>query len=202
MKLIVITSPTFFIEEDKIITVLFEEGLDILHLRKPETSAMYSERLLTLIPEKYHKRIVTHEHFYLKEEFNLMGIHLNKRNPREPHDYAGHISCSCRTIEEVAKKKHFYDYVFLKKLYEDDPHGGKLANVTAEEIREAAKKEIINTEVMAFGGITPENILEVKDYGFGGAVIMNDLWNKFDLCNDQDYRGIIEHFKKLKEMAD
>ena len=80
MKLIVVTAPTFFVEEGKIITALFEEGLDI-HLRKPETPAMYSERLLTLIPEKYHRRIVTHEHFYLKEEFDLMGIHLNTRNP-------------------------------------------------------------------------------------------------------------------------
>ena len=44
MKLIVVTAPTFFVEEDKIITALFEEGLDILHLRKPETPAMYSER--------------------------------------------------------------------------------------------------------------------------------------------------------------
>lgn len=202
MKLIVITSPTFFIEEDKIITLLFEEGLDILHLRKPETPAMYSERLLTLIPEKYHKHIVTHEHFYLKEEFNLMGIHLNARNPREPHDYAGHISCSCRTIEEVSKKKHFYDYLFLKAMYENDADGGRLSNFTAEEIREAAKKGIIDTEVMAFGGITPENILEIKDFGFGGSVIMNDLWNKFDPCCDQDYRGIIQHFKHLKEMAD
>ena len=34
MKLIVVTAPTFFVEEDKIITALFEEGLDILHLRK------------------------------------------------------------------------------------------------------------------------------------------------------------------------
>ena len=89
MKLIVVTAPTFFVEEDKIITALFEEGLDILHLRKPETPAMYSERLLTLIPEKYHKRIITHEHFYLQEEFSLMGIHLNTRNPKEPHDYSG-----------------------------------------------------------------------------------------------------------------
>ena len=32
MKLIVVTAPTFFVEEDKIITALFEEGLDILHL--------------------------------------------------------------------------------------------------------------------------------------------------------------------------
>lgn len=50
MKLIVVTAPPYFVEEDKIITALFEEGLDILHLRKPETPAMYSERLLTLIP--------------------------------------------------------------------------------------------------------------------------------------------------------
>lgn len=202
MKLIVITSPTFFVEEDKIITVLFEEGLDVLHLRKPETSAMYSERLLTLIPKKFHHKIVTHEHFYLKEEFQLMGIHLNSRNPKEPHDYAGHLSCSCRTIEEVAKKKHFYDYVFLKSMYESEENGGKLSTFTAEEIRLAAKQGVIDTEVMAFGGITPENILEVKDYGFGGAVIMNDLWSKFDPCNDRNFNEIITHFKMLKEMAD
>ena len=107
MKLIVVTAPTFFVEEDKIITALFEEGLDILHLRKPETPAMYSERLLTLIPEKYHRRIVTHEHFYLKEEFDLMGIHLNTRNPHEPHDYSGHVSYTCHSVEEVKVKNIF-----------------------------------------------------------------------------------------------
>ena len=107
MKLIVITKPTFFIEEDKIITALFEEGLDILHLRKPETAAMYSERLLTLIPEKYHRYIVTHEHFYLKEEFGLMGIHLNARNSQEPKGFSGHVSCSCHSIEEVKAKKRY-----------------------------------------------------------------------------------------------
>jgi len=87
-------------------------------------------------------------------------------------------------------------------MYENDADGGRLFNFTAEEIREAAKKGVIDTEVMAFGGITPENILEVKDFGFGGAVIMNDLWNKFDPCCDRNYRGIIQHFKRLKEMAD
>ena len=50
MKLILITPPTYFVEEDKIITALFEEGLDTLHLRKPGTAPMFAERLLTLIP--------------------------------------------------------------------------------------------------------------------------------------------------------
>ena len=202
MKLIVVTTPTFFVEEDKIITALFEEGLDILHLRKPETPAMYSERLLTLIPEKYHKRIVTHEHFYLKEEFNLMGIHLNARNPKEPHDYSGHISCSCHSVEEVKNKKHFYDYVFMSPVYDSISKEGYNSPYTAEELRLAAKDKIIDNKVMALGGITPDNILEVKDFGFGGAVVLGDLWGKFDACSDQDYLAVIEHFKKLKRMAD
>ena len=186
MKLIVVTAPTFFVEEDKIITALFEEGLDILHLRKPETPAMYSERLLTLIPEKYHKRIITHEHFYLQEEFSLMGIHLNTRNPKEPHDYSGHISCTCHSLDEVQNKKHFYDYLFLSPIYNCITKSGVTSGFTAEEV----------------GGITPDNILEIKDYGFGGAVVMGDLWNKFNACTDRDYLEVIRHFKKLKKMAD
>lgn len=202
MKLIVVTAPTFFVEEDKIITALFEEGLDILHLRKPETPAMYSERLLTLIPEKYHKRIITHEHFYLQEEFSLMGIHLNTRNPKEPHDYSGHISCTCHSLDEVHNKKHFYDYLFLSPIYNCITKSGVTSGFTAEELRQAGKSKVIDSRVMALGGITPDNILEIKDYGFGGAVVMGDLWNKFNACTDRDYLEVIRHFKKLKKMAD
>lgn len=202
MKLIVVTAPTFFVEEDKIITALFEEGLDILHLRKPETPAMYAERLLTLIPEKYHRRIVTHEHFYLKEEFDLMGIHLNSRNPKEPHDYSGHVSCTCHSIEELNNKKHFYDYLFMSPIYDCITKEGILSGYTPEELRQAGKDKIIDSKVMALGGITPENILEVKDFGFGGVVILGNLWNKFNACTDRDYLEVIRHFKKLKKMAD
>ena len=51
MKLIVLTDPGFFVEEDKILTTLFDEGLDILHLRKPGSEPVYCERLLSLIPD-------------------------------------------------------------------------------------------------------------------------------------------------------
>lgn len=202
MKLIVVTTPTFFVEEDKIITTLFEEGLDILHLRKPETPAMYSERLLTLIPEKYHKRIVTHEHFYLKEEFNLMGIHLNSRNPKEPHDYSGHISCSCHSVEEVKNKKHFYDYLFMSPVYDCISKEGYPSAYTVEELRQASKEKIIDNKVMALGGINENNIPEIKGFGFGGAVVLGDLWNKFDACSDRDYMALINHFRKLKRITE
>ena len=41
MKLILLTPPDFFVEEDKILTALFEEGMDLLHLRKPQTEPIY-----------------------------------------------------------------------------------------------------------------------------------------------------------------
>lgn len=201
MKLIVVTTPTFFVEEDQILTALFEEGLDILHLRKPETPAMYSERLLTLIPQKYHKRIVTHEHFYLQEEFGLMGIHLNRRNPSEPHDYSGHISCTCRTLSELSSKKHFYDYLFLSPVF-DSVSSPRPASFTTEELRQGSHDKLIDNKIMALGGVRWENISLVRDLGFGGAVIMGDLWSKFNACTDRDYRGIIEYFKKLRKAVD
>jgi thiamine-phosphate pyrophosphorylase len=202
MKLIVVTSPTFFVEEDKIITALFEEGLDILHLRKPESPAIFSERLLTLIPEKYHRRIVTHDHFYLKEEFDLLGIHLNSRNPSEPHDYHGHVSRTCQNAEELELYKHTGNYLFLNNVFANTLGEEQQPTFTPEELRQMRKDKLIDNKVMAMGGITADNILSVKDFGFGGAVILDDLWNHFDICKDRDYLSVVEHFKHLKKLVD
>lgn len=202
MKLIAVTKPDFFIEEDKIITLLFEEGLDILHLRKPLACTTYMERLLTLIPEKYHRQIVTHEHFSLKQDYDLMGIHLNSRNPMEPEDYKGHISCSCHSVEEVKAQKDDYDYVFMSPIFDSISKENYPSLYTPEQLRLAAKEGIIDKRVVALGGITLNNILEVKDYGFGGAAVLGDLWERFNTCKDQNYLEVIKHFRKLKDMAD
>ena len=202
MKLILITPPTCFVEEDKIITALFEEGLDLLHLRKPDTAPIYAERLLTLIPEQYHKRIVVHGHFYLKDEFKLKGVHLNSRNPHLPGNYKGHISRSCHSLEEVKEHKKNCDYVFLSPVFDSISKKDYHANYTPEEIRKAHKSGIIDKKVIALGGIDVDNIRQVKSYGFGGAAIMGALWNKFDSCMDRDFDLVIEHFKKLKKLID
>jgi thiamine-phosphate pyrophosphorylase len=202
MKLILITPPTYFIEENKIITDLFEEGLDILHLRKPDTPPMYAERLLTLIPEQYHKRIVVHDHFYLKEEFHLKGIHINHRNPDIPKNYKGHISRSFHSLEEVKGHKKNYDYVFLSPVFDSISKLNYNSTYSNTELQKAHKAGVIDKKVIALGGIDTNNIKQVKKLGFGGAAILGALWNKFDLCNTCDYSDLIEHFKKLKKLAD
>lgn len=196
------TPPSFFVEEDKIITALFEEGLDILHLRKPNTAPMYAERLLTLIPEQYHKRIVVHGHFYLKEEYKLKGIHLSNRNPNAPEHYKGHISRTCHSLEEVKAHKKSYDYLFLNPVFDGIEKQNFMGNYTPEEIRKAHKSGIIDKKVIALGRIDTDNIKQVKDLGFGGAAVMGAIWDKFDTCCNRDYACLIQHFKKLKKLAD
>ena len=202
MKLVVITPPKFFIEEDKILTQLFEEGLDILHIRKPDSSPVYSERLLTLIPKQYHKRIVTHDHFYLKEEFNLKGIHLNKRNPDIPLGYKGHVSCSCHTLEEVKQKKGHFNYVFMNPFFENAPYKDYLSSFSPEVLKKASKDKVIDKRVIALGGINEENIRIIKKYGFGGAAVLGNLWNCYDEHETIDYTEIIKQFRLLKKLAD
>lgn len=202
MKLILFTKPTYSIEESRIINALFEEGLDILHLDKPHTPPVYAERLLTLIPDKYHKRIVVHDHFYLKEEYKLRGIHLSEQNPFIPERYAGQISATSDNFDEVVADKVNCDYVFLDRVFDGISYPGNTAKYTDEELRQASKKGIIDKRVIALGGVSIDNILQIKDFGFGGAAVRGALWNQFDPYTDTNFVPLIRYFCELKKLAD
>lgn len=201
MKLILMTTPYFFVEEHCILTALFDEGLEVLHLRKPYTEPVYSERLLSLIPEVYRKRIVTHDHFYLKNEYGLGGIHLNSRNPHVPDGYKGMISCSCHSIEEVERMRRACNYVILSPIFDSISKDGYLSPFPPELLHEYASRGLIDTKVMAMGGIDEYNLAQIKDYGFGGAVVLGAVWNRFSVYSTPDFRGVIAHFRKLRRVA-
>ena len=109
MKLVLMTQPTFFVEEDKILSSLFDAGLDDLHLFKPDSSPMYSERLLTLLPDEYRKRITVHDNYYLKEEYKLHGIHINDETTPAPKGYKGHVSRYCTHLDLLKEAKELVD---------------------------------------------------------------------------------------------
>jgi thiamine-phosphate pyrophosphorylase len=202
MKLIIMTKSTFFVEEDKILTTLFDEGLDCLHLNKPGSAPIYSERLLSLLPEDYYRKIVVHDHFYLKEEYGLNGIHLDNSLSAAPEGYKGRISRTCTSIEELKDAKKNSNYVFLRNIFDSLTDMSKKATFTEEALKEASKKGLIDKKVYALSGVTIDNIRKAKDFGFGGVVICGDLWNKFNIHNQQDYKDVITHFEKLRKAID
>lgn len=199
MKLIVMTKPTFFVEEDKILTNLFEEGLENLHLYKPGASPMYSERLLTLLGEDYHSKITVHGHFYLKEEYRLKGIHIDDAHTEPPSGYKGNMSRTCHLIEELKEAKKKANYVFLHSIFDSQTNVDEKASFTLEQLEEASKNGLIDKKVYALGGMNLDTIKAVKDLGFGGVVICGDLWNRFNIHNEIDYKALLSHFEKLRK---
>ena len=105
MKTIAITLPSFFTDEASAINRLFENGIDLLHLRKPDSQAEECRQLLEAVNKRWLQRIVVHDHFELCNEFQLYGIHLNRRNNTVPADHHGSLSCSCHSLEEVIERK-------------------------------------------------------------------------------------------------
>lgn len=196
------TRPEFFIEEHQILTALFDEGLDTLHLRKPNSEPVYSERLLSLIPEVYRKKIVVHDHFYLKNEYGLKGIHLSNRNTEVPQNYKGHISCSCHNSQELATCTSFCDYMLLGSLYSSLEEDELNPTLSLQTLRQMVQQKVINKKVMAFGGIGLSNVPQLNDLGFGGVVILGDVWNRFNIHTSSDYKDVVHHFRKLRKAVD
>lgn len=199
MKLVIMTKSTFFVEEDKILTALFDEGLDDLHLFKPGSRPMYSERLLTLLPEEYRKKITVHEHFYLKDEYELAAIHLDTLNMPIPKGYRDKISRTCTDLSQLKTIKKGSKYVFLKNIFDCIEFAEERSSFTLPQLQEACQQGLIDHHVYALGGMNAENIRMAQDLGFGGIVICGDLWNRFDIHNQTDYRDIIKHFQRLQK---
>ena len=187
MKLVLMSTPNFFVEEHHILTALFDEGLEMVHLDKPNSEPVFCERLLSLLPESYRKLIVTHDHFYLQNEYELKGIHLSERNPQIPEGYRGCVSCSCDSFDNISQVKKDMDHV----LYD-------VTDIDFPTLKDASKRKLIDKKVFATGNIDLDNVSQIADCGFGGVVLQEAIWNRFDIHNTQDFKEIIYYFRKVR----
>ena len=192
MKLVLMSTPNFFVEEHHILTALFDEGLELVHLNKPNSEPVFYERLLSLIPQKYRKNIITHDHFYLQNEYDLRGIHLSDSNLQRPDGYRGSVSCSCDDIDSVSSVKKQMDYV--------------ICNITNEDLailaKDSAKRKLIDKKVYASGNLSIDDLSLLGDLGFGGVVVDDIIWECFDIHNTQDFKEIINQFRKIQRIVD
>ena len=191
MKLAVVTKPTFFIEEDKIITRLFEEELDYLFLEKSFPHPQYIERLLSLIPKKYHKRIFTCNN-RLMQDYKLAGQLFPPGSPHPSEKQKGKLVGYAANMQELDEFKSFYEVMCFGPL-------GRTFHQSTE-LNEKAKK-VINKRVWAFGDIDTGNIKRLATDGFGGVILDSQLWNRFDSCRSTDYSELIDEFRRIQKIA-
>lgn len=200
MKLIVITAESFFDGEAEAVGLLFEKGLERLHLRKPRASMEEMRHLIEQIDTTFHPKIVLHDHYELVNLFRLAGIHLNSRNnfgdPSLYNDKGLILSCSCHSFEEIVTCPVNPDYVFLSPVFDSISKIGYKQGFTAEQLSGARDKGILNERVIALGGITEERISAIRAYGFGGVAVLGSLWAEFVV--DRHIGALSDRFDRLK----
>lgn len=192
------TSPTFFVEEDKILSDLFSNGMGQLHLCKPDASPLYYERLLSLLSEDYHSKIFVHDHFYLKEEYQLAGIHIDNESQAVPFGYKGKIGRTCTDVALLKETKRRADFVILRNIFDSSSETTEKSHFTMNILEQARRDGLIDKKVYALGGMNIDNVRVAKQLGFGGVIIRGDLWNKFNIHCQSDYKALLQHFEKLR----
>jgi thiamine-phosphate pyrophosphorylase len=201
MKLIVISSSKNIENETKIVTELFEAGLETFHLRKNEMSTRAMKNYLSQIPSHFHNRIFIHSHFKLLLNFDLKGIHLTSKHKKNKWKTyllvrliqlkkpSLQITTSFKTLGELYQPKHDYnyDYVFLSPVF--DSYISKFqSNFSEYSLKVALSKTPF--KVIARGGITPSIKTKAKEIGFYGVAFYSWLWNT---------KNQVEEFEKITE---
>lgn len=168
--------------EAELIEALFEEGLQILHLRKPGRSLSEVRSLISSIPKKHHRKIVIHGHYRLAGEFGLKGIHLTEKSrkrslPLSFNKKKHTLSASFHSITGILKTTRKYNYVFLSPIYNSISKKGYKSHFKEEELRQLLKEE---KNIVALGGITPAVIAAIRKLGFAGAATLGHIWESKD----------------------
>jgi thiamine-phosphate pyrophosphorylase len=115
MKLIVISPSENIPNELEIISSLFENGLEIFHVYKPNFSGKEIENYIKGFPIKYQNRIFLHPQF---PKFH--------------------------SLEELENYKEKYDYAFLSPIFDSISKIGYISNFNLIETKETIKgKNII-----------------------------------------------------------
>ena len=105
-------------------------------------------------------------------------------------------------VDKLYKVFDNFNYVFLSPIFDSISKSDYKAAFEMSVLEDASARGIIDKKVMALGGVTAENMKTIKELGFGGAVVLGDLWDRFNIHSNLDYKELINHFRKLRKAAD
>ncbi|ULT24404.1 thiamine phosphate synthase [Sphingobacterium sp. E70] len=119
--IIALTAAEEFTSELQTIHALFEQGLDLLHLRKYHFSDEQMQRYVASIDATYHDRLVLHSHPQLSNALHINRIHLNEHHRRNGIFDPQLTNCICSTsvhhINQFNTLDKCWNYAFLSPLF-------------------------------------------------------------------------------------
>jgi thiamine-phosphate pyrophosphorylase len=204
MKIIIISPSKTLENETKIVTELFEHGLETFHLRKPSMRTKEMRLYLDAIPSHFHNRIILHSHHNLTRKYSLKGIHLTRQHlkkkfrmwlrwkflkMRNPNFY---VTTSFHKLASIYQNRENYTYAFLGTIFDQV---SEKFNVGFNDTSLRAALEKSNLPIIARGGTSKENISLCHELGFSGMAFYGAVWKKENPV--EVFCAILNHCREL-----
>jgi thiamine-phosphate pyrophosphorylase len=196
--MIIISSPTPQVGEIETIHSLFENGLELLHVRKPEFTKLEMEVFVSAIRQEYRNQLSLHSHHQLAEAFGINRIHFTEKKRNETSEYClkdwkergFKLSTSIHSMSDFEKLSNVFDYAFFGPVFESISKPKYVSDIDFE--KELKQRNNNKTELIALGGITSERIKTALNYGFDDVALLGTIWNS---------NNPIENYKLCQQIA-
>lgn len=176
--MILITYPQSIPNETEIINALFDEGLEVLHLRKPGFDQVQMRGFIAKIDQRFHSRIMIHSHYELFETFQIRGLHFTENSKGQIRSYEKAQCKKSLAVHELSDLKDIdnsINYVFLSPLFPSVSKAGYSKQWSFNKLK-AKLSSHSNFKVIALGGITLDNVKQVKELGFDDFALLGSIW--------------------------
>ncbi len=181
--IIIISNPITIANEATIINALFDEGMDVFHLRKPDALSDELKQLLDNIKPDYHNKIALHQHHEIKNEYGITRLHLTEIKRKEMSeekmlqlkDLNNILSTSIHQTEEYQKLSPCFSYTFFGPLFNSISKQGYTSHLSNGFVFPVEKNL---SKVIAIGGINATNMQEAMNMKFSGIAVLGAIWQK------------------------
>ena len=195
--LIVISSPTYVSNEAAIINQLFDEGLFVFHLRKPESSSQELVLLLQEINPVHYSKIALHSHHYMAKSFGINRLHYTEASRKQltEIDFSENeniLSTSVHSVEDFKNLSQHFSYAFLSPVF------GSISksDYQAQPFDLSDIDNNIPTKLIALGGVNESNCNTAYDMGFDGIALLGSIWN-----SENPLKSFSQISQKLAELS-
>ncbi len=183
--ILVITPELIVPNETDIINQMFQEGLDLLHIRKPWISRNEMIEFITQIDESFYSQLVLHTHYDLGKEFTISRFHFREIDRQEKRYESfvkdNIISTSVHDIKTYNTLDKEWEYAFISPFFPSiSKKGYGLDSTIKKEIQHRNNQDV---KLIALGGINQDNIREVFESDADGAALLGAIWESEEPLN-------------------
>ncbi len=179
--MILISHPTPLKGEADLLNNMFEAGLPVLHLRKPNSESADFERMLEGIQSDYYLQIALHQHHHLIEKYGLKRIHFTEKSRNETTQKVlddcfkkGYkISTSVHSIQAYNALQVDFQYTFLSPVFDSISK----ENYPATSFDMSKKDKTSPIKLIGLGGVNFDNYQQIFAKGYDDYAVLGSVWN-------------------------